>query len=88
MSRGEEAGFSHIANGFVPDEKTAVNVAVAILIPIYGKEAIDREKPFTATLTNETWIVYGTLAHSRFGGVAKVTLAKKDCRIINVTHGK
>jgi len=36
--------------GFVPDSKTAVTVAEAVLIPVYGKEQIESERPFTATL--------------------------------------
>jgi NTF2 fold immunity protein of polymorphic toxin system component len=46
--------------GFVPDSKTAVAVAEAVLTPIYGKEQIESERPFTATLKQGVWTIEGT----------------------------
>lgn len=74
--------------GFVPDESTAVHIAEAVLIPIYGQESIKKERPFKATLTNETWIVKGTLPKGSKGGVAVVELSKKDACVLRVSHGK
>src|SRR5437879_8979713 len=37
-------------NGFVPDSGTAVRVAVAVWIPIYGASQIRSEQPYVATL--------------------------------------
>jgi len=49
-------------NGFVPDEKTAVAVAEAILSPIYGQDQIVHERPFHAELDgNDVWKVEGSL---------------------------
>src|SRR5436190_23419308 len=67
--------------GFVPDEATAVRIAEAVLIPIYGQESLNKEKPFKATLTNEIWTVKGTLQKGFKGGVAVVELSKKDACI-------
>lgn len=75
-------------NGFVPDEKTAVAVAEAILIPIYGKEQIDSERPLKAKLKNDIWIVQGSLPEGYDGGVAEVGLSKRDAGIIFVEHTK
>src|SRR5438067_2387784 len=36
--------------GFVPDQATALKIAEAVLIPIYGADMIEQEKPFVATL--------------------------------------
>ena len=47
--------------GFVPDKETATKIAEAILIPVYGKDSIEDEKPFTATLKGNTRTVRGTL---------------------------
>jgi hypothetical protein len=74
-------------NGFVPDERTAVAIAEAILIPIYGKEQIDSEKPLTAKLKDGIWTVQGSLPKGWDGGVAIIKLAKQDARIIHVMHG-
>ena len=85
------------SNGFVPDEATAVRVAEAVLIPVYGAKQIESERPFTAKLKNGVWTVEGTLrcpdGRSGFttcdeGGVATVKLSKEDARIISMIHYK
>jgi hypothetical protein len=75
-------------NGFVPNEQTAVAIAEAILVPIYGREQIDSEKPLKAKLKNGIWTVQGSLPKGWDGGVAIVKLAKRDARIIYVIHEK
>ena len=48
-------------NGFVPNKETALKIAEAVWLPIYGK-SIYNEKPFKATLLNgQIWQVEGTL---------------------------
>lgn len=75
-------------NGFVPDEKTAIDIAKAIWSPIYGEEKIKKEKPFHAVLSDNVWTVTGTLPKGLKGGVAIVEIAKEDGRILYVSHGK
>ena len=48
-------------DGFVPDSTTAIKVAEAVLIPVYGKDKIESERPFKATLDHDVWTVDGTL---------------------------
>ena len=74
--------------GFVPDEATAIRVAEAILIPIYGQEQIDNEKPLRATLEKGVWTVGGSLKEGYAGGVAVVKLRQKDACVLYVMHGK
>ncbi len=76
------------ASGFVPDEATAVRVAEAILIPIYGQTKIESERPFTAKLNGNVWTVTGHLPPGVDGGVAEVRIDKRDGRILRVTHAK
>ncbi|MGD0941560.1 MAG: YbbC/YhhH family protein [Terracidiphilus sp.] len=76
------------SNGYVPDERTAVTIAEAVLIPIYGEKTIAGEKPFHAKLNGDIWVVNGTLASGSLGGVAIVELSRKDAQIISVTHSK
>ncbi len=33
-------------DGFVPDPKTAVKIAEAVLIPVFGEKKIEAERPF------------------------------------------
>ena len=74
--------------GYVPDEQTAVAIAVAVWIPIYGKEQIESEKPFKATLKNGVWFVEGSLDEPRIGGTAMAEIAQNDGRVLSVFHYK
>ena len=83
--------------GFVPDSATAVRVAEAVLIPVYGEKKIHSERPFIASLENEVWTVRGTLHCSGgkggtsthcVGGTAEVQISKMDGHIIRVAHYK
>ena len=75
-------------NGFVPDSGTAVRVAVAVWIPIYGASQIRSEQPYVATLKDGVWTVTGTLPRQyNLGGVAMARISKRDGRILFVLHG-
>jgi hypothetical protein len=75
--------------GFVPDERTAIAIAVAVWTPIYGDEKIQKEKPFKAKLKDSVWYVNGTLANGfNKGGVAEAEISKDDARILRISHGK
>ena len=84
-------------NGYVPDAATAMKVAEAVMIPVYGREKIESERPFKATLRGDTWTIEGTLRCENgkgsittecAGGVAVVKLSKTNARIISMIHGK
>ena len=46
-------------NGFVPNQATAIKIAEAVLVPIYGQKTIDGEKPFRVSLDDQIWVVKG-----------------------------
>ena len=80
--------------GFVPDKATAIRIAEAVLMPVYGEKQIESERPFKAILREGVWTVTGTLScpdgktmHC-VGGVAAVQISKSDARIISMIHGK
>jgi len=76
-------------NGFVPDSGTAVRIAVAVWIPIYGASQIRSEQPYVATLKDGVWTVTGTLPRQyNLGGVAMARISKRDGRILFVLHGQ
>jgi Na+-translocating ferredoxin:NAD+ oxidoreductase RnfG subunit len=75
-------------DGYVPDEETAIIIAVAVWKPIYGKEKIENEKPYKANLKNGVWTVTGSLPKGRKGGVAEAEISKDDGRILRIIHGK
>ena len=77
--------------GFVPDSATAVRIAVAVWIPIYGERQIMSEQPFVATLKDSVWTVSGSLPQppagaAVAGGTAVVRIAKRDGRILFLWH--
>lgn len=83
--------------GYVPDSSTAIKVAEAVLIPVYGKKLVESERPFNATLEDGIWTVGGTLycgdgkpqsthSPSCVGGVAVVKISRKDACILFMTH--
>jgi NTF2 fold immunity protein len=84
---------------YVPNSETAVAIAEAVFIPVYGKKQIESERPFTATLKDDVWTVAGTLycpdgkpqtdkPPTCVGGVAVAQISKIDARIISMTHYK
>lgn len=74
--------------GFVPDEKTAVRVAEAILFGIYGDDKIAAERPFTANLKDGVWTVEGHLSEGTDGGVARIKMSKRTAEVLFVEHGR
>jgi hypothetical protein len=78
--------------GFVPDSTTAVKIAEAVLIPVYGKEEIESGNDSKAILENGVWTVGWKLACPEakattcLGGSAEVKLRKTDGRILKVSH--
>jgi hypothetical protein len=76
------------SNGIVPDEKTAIKIAEAISLPIFG-ENIKDYKPFHAELRSDSiWHVYGFPKESfntiQLGGAPEFDIQKKDGKILNV----
>jgi hypothetical protein len=74
--------------GFVPDERTAIAIAVAVWTPVYGAAHIEREKPYRAQLIEGVWHVDGSLPTEAIGGVAHVEIAKEDGRILDMWHSQ
>jgi NTF2 fold immunity protein of polymorphic toxin system component len=81
----------------VADSATAIEIAEAALIPVYGRKQIESERPFNATLSKGVWTVTGTLHCSDgkggtttvcVGGVAGVEISKDHGRILRMWHTK
>ncbi len=75
--------------GYVPDEQTAIAIAVAVWIPIYGREQIESEKPSRASLSDGIWTVTGSLPKGFIkGGTAEAKISKDTGCILGVIHYK
>ena len=75
-------------HGFVPNETTAVEITQAILVPIYGNAAIEKQKPFVVTLSRNVWTIEGASPKDGVGGVFLLKLARRDARVLRLTHSK
>lgn len=73
--------------GFVPNADTAMKIAEAVWRPIYGN-SIDSQKPFHARLDGKNWVVESSLPPGKPGSTARAVIAKRDGRIMEVSHGK
>ncbi|MDR1967599.1 MAG: YbbC/YhhH family protein, partial [Burkholderiaceae bacterium] len=74
--------------GLVPTAEVAIRIAVAIWEPIYGKENIERQKPYTAKLVNGVWHVEGFLPPDRMGGTALAEISQTNGTVLRVSHGQ
>ena len=75
------------SDGYVPNAHTALAIAEAVWLPIYG-ERIYAKKPFRAELQGAHWKVTGTLSKGYIGGVPLVIINKKTGAIVRVSYGK
>ena len=75
-------------SGFVPNERTAIAIAIAVWAPVYGEEMIAAEKPYHARLIDGVWHVDGSLPKEMVGGVAHIEIVKDDGRIVDMWHSK
>jgi hypothetical protein len=77
------------ANGFVPDEQTAVRIAEALSVALYGAQQTEDQKPFRARLSNGVWTVVGTLSPAGiYGGAATFQISKEDGQVLFAVHGE
>ncbi|MCB2231540.1 YbbC/YhhH family protein [bacterium] len=75
-------------DGCVPDKATAVRIAEAVWLPIYGKEIHDR-RPFRAELIGDSvWAVAGSLPTDMLGGVPYIEIQRRDGKVLGVGHGE
>ncbi len=63
-------------------------VAEAVLIDIYGKSNIERQKPYKIYHIKNYWIMDGSLPKGSYGGTFHIVLDDRDCKVIEITHGK
>lgn len=75
-------------DGVVPNEASAIKIAVAAWEPVYGADLIAAEKPFRATLADGVWTVQGSLPKGGKGGVALAEITQEEGRILRLCHGK
>jgi hypothetical protein len=70
----------------VPDQDTAVRLALAVWEPIYGKDHIKRQEPYKAVRIEDCWYVAGSLPREGRGGIAYAVIRVMDGKFLNVDH--
>lgn len=88
IQKGKKADSYRPKSGYVPDEVTAIGIAVSVWSPIYGREHIEKEKPYSAILVDGYWVVSGSLPKLIPGGVAHAVIEKSTGKIIYVIHSQ
>jgi len=73
--------------GYVPDAETAMKIAEAVWLPIYGPGVLEK-KPWRARLVDDVWVVEGSLPRVMPGGVPTATISKRTGEVLRVSHGK
>ena len=80
------------AEGIVPNPKIAVGIAQSVWTGIYGKNLVEKEKPFLVNLDDDIWIVEGTLSSNgnwiTLGGTLYIEIRKSNGEIVKVFHSK
>ena len=80
--------YNPLDKDIVADSLSAVLIAKAAWYPLYGKEKIEREKPFRATEYIKYWAVEGSLPEGHDGGTAHIVIRKSDGKVMKVWHEK
>ena len=85
--------FSSFSEGFIPTADIAVKIAECVLLEIYGKESIEKEKPFSVNLVNGIWVIEGHIPNGNdsaltFCGQSYVEIRKSNGEIIKLLHTK
>jgi NTF2 fold immunity protein len=69
----------------VKDEATAIKIAEAILVNIYGQECLDRERPYEIYRFDRHWVLRGTMAEE-LGGTFLIIIDAKTAEVLRITH--
>jgi hypothetical protein len=72
----------------VPSAEVAQAIHCAVAGAVYGKNEIEKQRPFLAVRSGEFWVVSGYLPRGTLGGVAATVIRAKNGEVIWITHGQ
>ena len=72
----------------IKDSATAIKIVEPILFDIYGKEKIEKQRPYEIYLLENYWVISGTLPENYVGGTFLIIIDARNSKIIKITHGK
>ncbi len=78
-----EDGILDNSNQAVLDQETAIEIAYVYWEPVYGKDLVEKGKPYRAVLEGDEWSVFSSAnPNMRGGGTPEAIISKKDGRIL------
>ena len=80
--------YNTLDEDIVADSLSALLIAKAAWYPLFGKEHVEREKPFRVTEYMKYWTVEGSLPPDHEGGTAHIVIRKSDGKVMKVWHEK
>jgi len=76
-------------NNLVNSPRMAIDLTEIYVRNVYGEDAASSQKPYVVKETPSEYILEGKpLPPETVGGVFMVIIAKKDGRVIKITHGR
>ncbi|MFA7617193.1 MAG: NTF2 fold immunity protein [Weeksellaceae bacterium] len=75
-------------NTIIKSEESLLKIIEPVLFDIYGKENIERQKPYEINDFENYYVVSGTMETGRSGGTFLLIIDKRNCQILKITHGK
>lgn len=88
LSKQSQHNIINNGENIVKDSATAINIAEIVLFNIFGKENIEKQKPYEIDFIRNYWIIEGSLPQGFKGGTFIIILNAKDAKIIKISHGK
>ena len=70
--------------GCVPDPETAMRIAEAVWIPLYGEDMVKQQRPLQADLTASVWTVRGSPPPEQAAVTLVAFISRTDGRILKV----
>jgi hypothetical protein len=73
----------------IQDSVTAIKVAEAILLPMYGEKNFKQYLPLRAYLKEERiWVVESSNKYEFLGSTPNIELQRSDCKVLKIAKGK
>jgi hypothetical protein len=70
----------------IPTAEVAIAVHDAIASAAYGRDLIQKERPFHAVRVGEFWFVTGTMPEGALGGVASTVIRASNGEVLRLIH--
>ena len=87
--KADPFGVYNKSEGLIANDSMAVELSKLILFHIYGKEKIEKERPYQVRLFNDkVWYISGSMSKDDEGGIFNIALRKDDGRVLLIVHSK